>query len=99
MASSPWLPAACSANVSTAIPSLAVQQDGALASYGEAHGSNFGTGITVAAPGKYVWTTDSDRADDYEYVDGSSIAAPFVTGLAGLLYSIGDTLDAPRPVA
>jgi subtilisin family serine protease len=46
--------------------------------------SNFGSWVTVAAPGEEVWTT---TPSSYGGVTGTSFAAPYVAGLAGLLLS------------
>ena len=47
--------------------------------------SNFGTEIDVAAPGVNIYSTWWD--DTYSSASGTSAAAPFVSGLAGLLLS------------
>ncbi len=56
--------------------------------------SNFGAGITVAAPGVDIYSTltsciifTSICAPSYSTKSGTSMAAPYVTGLAGLVYS------------
>jgi subtilisin family serine protease len=57
--------------------------------------SNYGlTSVHVAAPGVYILSTVpqnlySDNSDK-EFYDGTSMAAPHVSGLAGLLYSYYD---------
>jgi len=47
--------------------------------------SNYGKRIDVAAPGESIISTFPDNK--YEYEDGTSMAAPFATGVAALLQS------------
>lgn len=47
--------------------------------------SNYGKGIDVAAPGEIIISTIPDN--EYEYSNGTSMAAPFATGVAALLKS------------
>lgn len=49
--------------------------------------SSFGPWVEVAAPGLAILTTDPGGS--YGYVYGTSMAAPFVSGLAGLIWSQG----------
>jgi subtilase family protein len=55
-------------------------------------GSNYGPLITVAAPGAAVYQLKRSGAIEPEY--GTSVAAPIVTGIAGLLLSFDDRLQA-----
>ncbi|WP_139364827.1 S8 family serine peptidase [Sutcliffiella halmapala] len=48
-----------------------------------AHFSNFGTWVSVTAPGVDILSTYGK--DRYEYMDGTSMASPMVASLAGLL--------------
>lgn len=71
---------------------------GALTENGErSHFSNFsknGTNVDIYAPGSNICSTVPD--DGYEYYSGTSVAAPFVTGVAALLLSIDKTLTANK---
>jgi thermitase len=54
--------------------------------------SNYGDWVDVAAPGLYVYSTFPNhpyaigKALSYDYGSGTSMATPFVAGLAGLLF-------------
>ncbi len=52
--------------------------------------SNYGSWVDVSAPGVNIYSTYFNNT--YAYLDGTSMAAPFVTGLAGLLFSADPTL-------
>ena len=53
--------------------------------------SNFGSNsVDIFAPGSNIYTTDLN--DGYNYVDGTSIATPHVTGVAALLLSLNNNL-------
>ncbi len=52
--------------------------------------SNYGKGVDVAAPGESIISTFPNNK--YEYDDGTSMAVPFVTGVAALLKSIRPNL-------
>ncbi|MFH0775451.1 MAG: S8 family serine peptidase [bacterium] len=47
--------------------------------------SNYGDWVDVAAPGQDIYSTT--RNNSYGSMDGTSMATPFVSGLAGLLFS------------
>ncbi|MFZ5988714.1 MAG: S8 family serine peptidase, partial [Bacillota bacterium] len=51
----------------------------------EAGFSNYGSKIDVAAPGNYIYSTYPGNA--FVYVNGTSFAAPYVSGVAALLRS------------
>lgn len=48
--------------------------------------SNYGDWVNVAAPGFNIYSTLPD--DGYGYKTGTSFAAPYVSGLAALLFSV-----------
>lgn len=56
--------------------------------------SNYGPWVEVAAPGDRILSTYPDST--YRLLSGTSMAAPHVAGLAGLLASRGYTADAMR---
>ncbi|WP_415839641.1 S8 family serine peptidase [Paenibacillus tarimensis] len=56
----------------------AINEAGEFASF-----SNYGTPIDIAAPGERILTTTLEG--NYEYHDGTSLAAPYVAGAAALL--------------
>ena len=58
----------------------ATDETGGLATF-----SNYGQGVNIAAPGKNIYSTLPENT--YGYMDGTSMAAPFVTGAAALLLS------------
>lgn len=53
--------------------------------------SNYGqNSVDIAAPGSYIFSTVTGNS--YEYMSGSSMAAPMVTGVAALVYSFYEDL-------
>lgn len=64
--------------------------------------SNFGS-VSVAAPGERIYNTDRHCIPSthvclstYDYQDGTSMAAPYVTGLAGLVFTKNPELTASQ---
>lgn len=58
--------------------------------------SNYGSQISVSAPGKKIFSTQVMGGIDGSYgaVDGTSVAAPIVAGVASLVWSIDPTFTA-----
>jgi len=74
--------------------------------YTGAEGANFGPLVDIAAPGVNIWTTTAFTIppspcntfcfDSYDYATGTSVAAPHVTGVAGLVWSVNGNLTGPQ---
>ena len=70
------------------------------ADYKKASYSNYGTYMDISAPGgahpdidvKKIWSTSTSLAGNYEYLSGTSMACPLVSGVAALViqkYGVG----------
>jgi PKD repeat protein len=55
--------------------------------------SNYGTWITVSAPGNQIFSTVTGNS--YNSLSGTSMASPLVAGLAGLMKSVNPALPNP----
>ena len=66
------------------------------------HSSNYGPAITIAAPGAGVWAVKVSRIVGgtlgYKADDGTSYAAPFITGVVALLRSIDPDIPAQEVI-
>ncbi len=55
--------------------------------------SNFGSnGVHLGAPGVQIMSTFNTADNSYQLLDGTSMAAPHVTGVAALIYSLTNTM-------
>ncbi len=53
--------------------------------------SNYGTGLSISAPGRQIYTLSGAGNPPHE-LSGTSLATPFVSGVAGLILSLEPTL-------
>lgn len=58
--------------------------------FNKADFSNYGKHSTISAPGESIYSTVGKK--DYAYMDGTSMAAPIITGTVALLKSVNDSL-------
>lgn len=74
----------------------AINRTGAKASF-----SSYGSGLSLAAPGQSIYTTDRSGSAGYvsgneATVDGTSFSAPYAAAVAALLLSVDPWLTAPE---
>ena len=74
----------------------AAQNDGNN-NYSQPYWSNAGSRVDICAPGKDIYSTvPGGLSGKYEYLDGTSMAAPIVTGVAALTWSVNSSLSGPE---
>ncbi|OGC08437.1 hypothetical protein A3F86_03370 [candidate division WOR-1 bacterium RIFCSPLOWO2_12_FULL_45_9] len=73
------------ASYSFVLAVAAVDVNDKLSNWG-LQGSNYGSWIDICAPGTNIYTTSSNTSN-YATTSGTSLACPFVSGLAGLIRS------------
>lgn len=54
--------------------------------------SNYGGNVSIFAPGSWVFSTDLTEKGGYSYKSGTSMAAPVVTGIAAMTWSVNPEL-------
>lgn len=61
--------------------------------WGNPLGSNYGSNLDVVAPGNSIKTTkDTAAGNEYRTVSGTSLATPFVSGIAALIWANNSSL-------
>jgi subtilisin family serine protease len=58
--------------------------------------SNYGDSIDVMAPGVNIWSSVATTTSSYFFYDGTSMACPYVSGLAALMLSLDPNLTPTR---
>jgi hypothetical protein len=87
------VPARLSSIYDNVVSVSAVDSQGKRALFGGTHSSNYGQAITVGAPGINVPSLNPDGSYNNSF-GGTSAAAPYVTGVAGLVLSVNPGLPA-----
>lgn len=67
--------------------------DWLLGTYQYADFSNYGPLVDVLAPGVDIYSTITNN---YNYMSGTSMAAPHVTGVAGMVWAVNTNLTGPQ---
>ena len=83
-------PAACSNVVAVS----ATTANDTLANF-----SNFGSHLTLSAPGQGIWTTTRDLTTSYAAWNGTSFASPVVAGVAALMMSAKPSLSGAQVIS
>lgn len=78
---------------SLAVGAVGMTDDGAIA---PANFSNYGYMVRVSAPGIRIYSGLAEKPDSYGSLQGTSMAAPHVSGLAGLVLSVNPKLTPPE---
>lgn len=68
--------------------------DKSIQNFSKANFSNYGQFSTISAPGVGIYS--SVGKNDYQMMDGTSMAAPIVTGAVALMKSLNDTITTKR---
>lgn len=71
---------ACYSDLDNVIAVGAIDANGKLSSF-----SNYGKSVDIVAPGSRIYST---KVGGYAYMSGTSMAAPMVSGVAAMLYSV-----------
>jgi len=64
--------------------------------YQMAYFTNYGSLVDVVAPGVDIYSSVASTDSSYSFYSGTSMAAPHVTGLAGLVWSANPGLTGPK---
>ncbi|MDR2561337.1 MAG: Ig-like domain-containing protein [Holophagales bacterium] len=89
--------AGCFAHITdTALRQRIITVGAADSSYQLADFTNYGPLVDVVAPGVRIYSSFATDDSSYRYLSGTSMAAPHVTGLAGLVWSADPGLKADK---
>ncbi|MEI6579114.1 MAG: S8 family serine peptidase, partial [Eubacteriales bacterium] len=58
--------------------------------------SNVGSRVSICAPGSWVYSCSTADNNYYQYMSGTSMAAPVVTAVASLVWSVNPLLTGPQ---
>ncbi len=58
--------------------------------------TNYGSTIDVCSPGVQIWSSVATTNNSYEFYDGTSMACPYVSGLAALMLAYDPTATVDR---